>query len=148
VAVLRVAYGELLPTQTSTSWHNVPDKLPPSNPNALGLHLTDEEWRTVLELLWAEPAILQARVYGSRKSGVRRPKDPAEPIDVDIVVQVAPSYHGEAPFTVLFDLKRRLEEHGQALRLQIEDLTDSRSEFFADRQAGILIVDRLAMNEG
>lgn len=95
----------------------------------------------------AEPFILQARVYGSRQSGVRRPKDPPELVDIDVAIQVRPSYPGETPFTALFDVKRRLKDSGCDLRLHIEDLTDSGSECFADRQAGVLIFDRTAMDE-
>ena len=124
-----------------------PDELPPSNPSALGLHFADLEWRTLLALLDAEPYILQVRVYGSRQRGVRRPKDPPKPVDIDLAIQVRPSYPGETPFTVLFDVKRRLNDSGYDLRLHIEDLTDSGSKYFADRQAGVLVLDRTATDE-
>ena len=92
----------------------------------------------------AEPLILRVRVYGSRQSGVRRPKDPPVRVDIDLAIQVRPSYPGETPFTVLFDIKRRLKDSGCDLRLHIEDLTDSGSGCFADRQAGVLVFDRTA----
>jgi hypothetical protein len=67
----------------------------------------------------AEPLILQVRVYGSRQSGVRRPKDPLVRVDIDLAIQVRPSYPGETPFTVLFSIKRRLKDSGCDLRLHI-----------------------------
>jgi hypothetical protein len=64
------------------------DILPPANPNALGLHVTDEEWRLLLELLAAEPTIIEARVYGSRQTGFRREKPEPKPLDLDIAITV------------------------------------------------------------
>ena len=48
---------------------------------------------------------------------------------------------------MLFDVKRRLNDSGYDLRLHIEDLTDSGSKYFADRQAGVLVLDRTATDE-
>ena len=116
------------------------DRLPPANPNARGLHLTDEEWRTLLGLVEAEQAIMRARVYGSRQAGTRRPKDSPQPLDIDLAIEVRTDDPSEA-FTVFFSIARQLKAASE-LRIQVEDLTDVTSGRFAVRQAGVLILDR------
>ena len=115
--------------------------LPPPNPSAYGLYLTNEEWLSLQHLIEADGALLRVRVYGSRQSGVRRAKDPPQPIDIDLAIEVKASDPDEG-FTEFFDAARRLEERGGKLLIQVEDLTDSTSEWFVDRQAGVLILDR------
>jgi hypothetical protein len=116
------------------------DRLPPANPNARGLHLTDEEWRTLLGLVEAEQAIMRARVYGSRQAGTRRPKDSPQPLDIDLAIEVRTDDPSEA-FTVFLSIARQLKAASE-LRIQVEDLTDVTSGRFAVRQAGVLILDR------
>jgi hypothetical protein len=66
--------------------------LPSPNPAAFGLRLTDSEFRGLLEFLKQEPYISRAWVYGSRYSGLRRPKDHKGPPDIDLAVEM-----GNAP---------------------------------------------------
>lgn len=119
----------------------LPDKLPPANPDAQGLFLTAEEYDTVVALLTGEPDIVQARIYGSRQTGIRRRKTPCEPLDIDIAIRV----HAPCPdeiSLVFLDVRRRLQKCAGPLRVQVEDLDDSSSEFFSDRQNGVVILDR------
>ena len=60
--------------------------LPPRNPNALGLHLTDEEWSAVLEFLRGRARLRRAWVFGSRVSGIRRTPD--QPLDIDLAIEL------------------------------------------------------------
>jgi hypothetical protein len=120
----------------------VVEVLPPANPNALGLHITDEEWQSLRELLQVEPAIIRVRVYGSRQTGVRRPKPITEPLDIDLAIEV--SYGGDPSrrSQEFWSAKNRLEERAGLLCVQIEDLADAASPHFKLRQAGVLILDR------
>jgi predicted nucleotidyltransferase len=116
------------------------DFLPPANPVALGLHLTDDEWRDICELIKAEPTILEARIYGSRKTGVRRKKAKPEPLDIDVAIEVQ-SDDPTHKFLQFMDVAKRLTQHAKAcgLVLQIEDLTDCNSLYYPDRRAGVRI---------
>ena len=98
----------------------------------------------MLSLVEAEKAIIRARVYGSRQSGVRRPKDRPQPLDIDLAIEVRPDDPSDA-FTVFFSVALRLQG-ADNLRIQVDDLTNSSSHQFQSRQAGVLILDRTSEN--
>src|SRR4030081_2447258 len=115
--------------------------LPPPNANALGLYLADEEWRIILDLLAADLSIMRARIYGSRQTGVRRPKHPPDPLDIDIAIEVYDSDPTQV-FQAFWCARDRLIQGAGYLRIQVEDLTDTASEGFTVPQQGILIFNR------
>jgi hypothetical protein len=115
--------------------------LPPPNAKALGLHLTDEEWCVILDIISADPSIIRARIYGSRQAGVRRCKDPPQPLDIDIAIEVYDSDPTQA-FQAFWSAKDRLIERAGKLRIQVEDLTDSASGIFTAKQQGVLVFER------
>lgn len=115
--------------------------LPPKNKNALGLYMTDEEYLCTCKLVKAESHILQARIYGSRQTGVRRQVHNLKPLDIDIAIQVFARDPSET-YTVFFDVVQSIKSRAGNLLLQIEDMTDSTSASFDARQNGVLILAR------
>src|SRR5687768_15859415 len=62
--------------------------LPPRNPRAMDLHVSDAEWRAVRRFLKREPRLKRVLIFGSRVTGVRRPKDKPEEPDIDLGVEL------------------------------------------------------------
>jgi hypothetical protein len=62
--------------------------LPPSNVNAMGLHLTDREYAGVMAFVRAQAMIGKAWIYGSRHTGHRRSKEGHSPPDIDLAVEL------------------------------------------------------------
>ncbi|MEJ1159261.1 hypothetical protein [Prosthecomicrobium sp. N25] len=117
------------------------DELPKQpNPNASGLFMTDDELRVLRDALAREPAIVRAKVYGSRQTGIRREKDPPSDLDIDLAIEI-PTDDPEDAFTEFLEARWRLHA-APGLRLEVEDLTDAGSPRYAARQAGVLIFDR------
>ncbi|RWP94113.1 hypothetical protein [Mesorhizobium sp.] len=62
--------------------------LPPRNTGAFDLHLTDLEFEGLLAFLRSQQRIGRAWIFGSRRSGRRRPKDVVKPADIDVAVEL------------------------------------------------------------
>ncbi|WP_287060371.1 hypothetical protein, partial [Mesorhizobium sp.] len=62
--------------------------LPPRNTGAFDLHLTDLEFEGLLAFLRSQQRIGRAWIFGSRRSGRRRPKDVVKPADIDVTVEL------------------------------------------------------------
>lgn len=88
-------------------------ELPPANPSALGLHLTELEFCGVLAFLDASALVSRAWIYGSRHSGTRRSKGSvfSHP-DIDLAVELgnAPTADDQHLTLARFQLNHDLRE--------------------------------------
>ena len=91
--------------------------LPPANPKARGLRLTDDEFDRLTAWASAQLAIIErAWVWGSRRTGVRRHKEGApRPADIDVAVQITSYVPAADRSWAMFELRWSLEELGFAL---------------------------------
>ena len=91
--------------------------LPPAGP--LGLHLNPRQLEAILTWIGTNsPPITRAWIFGSRHSGVRRPKDLQGEPDVDLAVEVPASQESVLwQFELLERLNTYIVEHGDAAGL-------------------------------
>jgi predicted nucleotidyltransferase len=117
------------------------DQLPPKNKNALGLFITDQEWLILRNVLDLEPDISLAAVFGSRQSGLRRPKNPPEPLDIDIAIELFDPKNENNTLRFM-RLAKRLATRASSLNLQVEQFESSEPKHTAERKSGVIILDR------
>ncbi|MEJ1161616.1 hypothetical protein [Prosthecomicrobium sp. N25] len=96
----------------------------------------------LLDAIGREPSIVRAVVYGSRQTGVRREKPKPERLDIDLAIEVRPKYADRA-FTEFSLVAARLKD-AKGLRIQAEDLSNTDSVYYPERQRGVLIFERCA----
>ncbi len=95
-------------------------ELPPRNPRALGLHLTDAEWRALRVFVEQEPRIKRVLIYGSRRTGVRRPKPVPGPPDIDLGVELAWPNSLGGTIELGAAVKERWQEYWVAHGIQVD----------------------------
>ena len=86
------------------------DDLPPQNPNAFGLHVTDVEWAAIQHFLSSETRIKRAFIFGSRHTGRRQEENgPSDPPDIDIRLELYwvsdPAQHSQQCASIRSDWK-------------------------------------------
>jgi hypothetical protein len=86
------------------------DDLPPHNPKAFGLHVTDEEWAALQLFLSNETRIKRAFISGSRYTGRRQVKSrPSNPPDINIRLELRwvsdPAQHSQQSASLWSDWK-------------------------------------------
>lgn len=116
------------------------EELPPRNPRAFGLFLTDDELRMLLAAISGVPSTVRAVVYGSRQSGLRRKKPKPEPLDIDVAIDVHTKYPDDREHVFMQAVAAIKAAPG--LRLQVDDLNSTTSRYHGDRRAGVVIFDR------
>lgn len=111
--------------------------LPPRNTGAFDLHLTDLEFEGLLAFLRSQQRIGRAWIFGSRRSGRRRPKDVVKPADIDVAVELVDVPEADT-LLAMFDVRFAANDffvhgHPQASRLRKVRLALFKSSFLAKK---------------
>ncbi len=120
-------------------------ELPPPNADAFGLCLTSAELDSLRRILSGMPDVAAAYVYGSRLTGIRRPKVPATPLDIDLAIELT-ACKSEERFAKIFFICEDLKS-ADGLVIDAWDRDDASSPHYCARQKGVEIYRRTGTSE-